>query len=221
LRFFTTGILLSISILIILNSPGSFAQQSRLYKAVDYLSTFIASDYFNSLKKTNNDLALTDTIYLRMLKYEDYDYTETLFALTFAVIPYNEVHLRIPLINSIVIYRLPSAPEEIYKRKNDHLPRQLFFDTPQDNYGDKDKLAHFFGSAFIAYAQNIFDFGDLIGYFVEVFEQDFEVQNAIDQRDLDTNILGNFFGEMLKKNKYLLPSQVMIIRSLLFIRFQL
>jgi len=221
LRFFTLKLLLLVSILIFLAGSSSFPQQSKLYKAINYISTFIASDYFNNLKNTNNDLALIDTIYLRMLKFENFNYDEALFALTFAVIPYNEVHINIPVINSIVIYRLPSAPEGVYKKKNDSLPKRLFFDTPTDDYGDKDKLAHFFGSAFISYAQNIFDFGNLIGYFVEVFEQDFEVQNAIDQRDLQTNRLGNIFGELLKENKNILPSQVMIIRSLIFLRFHL
>ena len=221
MRFFTLKLLLLVSILIFLAGSSSFPQQSKLYKAINYISTFIASDYFNNLKNTNNDLALIDTIYLRMLKFENFNYDEALFALTFAVIPYNEVHINIPVINSIVIYRLPSAPEGVYKKKNDSLPKRLFFDTPTDDYGDKDKLAHFFGSAFISYAQNIFDFGNLIGYFVEVFEQDFEVQNAIDQRDLQTNRLGNIFGELLKENKNILPSQVMIIRSLIFLRFHL
>ena len=156
-----------------------------------------------------------------MLNYENYNYSEALFALTFAVIPYNAIQLNIPLINSIVTYKLPSAPDDIFTKKNENLPRRLFFDTPGDNYGDKDKLAHFFGSAFISYAQNIFDFGNLIGYFVEVFEQDFEIQNSIDIRDLQTNKLGNIFGEMLKKNKNLLPSQVMIFRSFLFLRFHI
>jgi len=221
LRFFTTKFLLIISILVIVINSNSFPQQSKLSKAINYISEFISSDYFNELKKTNNDLALADTIWLRMLKYENYDYSEALFSLTFAVIPYNEVHIRIPIINTIMVYRLPCASEDIYNKKNEGLPKRLFFDTPTDNYGDKDKLAHFFGSAFIAYGQNIFDFGDLIGYFVEVFEQDFEVQNSIDLRDLETNKLGNIFGEMLRINKNILPSQVMIIRSLLFLRFHI
>lgn len=185
------------------------------------MSAFIASDYFKDLSKTNNDLALADTLYLRILKYENYNYSEALFDLTFTVVPYNKVRIKIPLIKSVVTYRLPSSPEEIYLKKNDNLPKRFFFDTPMDDYGDKDKLAHFFGSAFISYAQNIFDFGNLIGYFVEVFEEDFEVQNSIDQRDLQTNNLGNIFGEMLKENKDILPSQVMIFRSLLFLRFHL
>ena len=211
----------TIFLILLALSPPTFSQQSNLSKAVNYLSKFISSDYFQKLKNTNNDLALTDTIYLRALKYENFDYNETLFALTFSAIPYNKVELRIPIVGNIVTYRLPSAQEEIFQKKDENLPKELFFDTPGDNYGDKDKLAHFFGSAFISYSSNIFDLGNVIGYFVEVFEQDFEVQNSIDNRDLRTNILGNIFGRVLKKNKNVLPSQVLIILSLFYCRYHL
>ncbi len=207
-------------ILLLLPSP-IFCQQSKLSKAINYLSSFIASDYFKDLQKSNNDLALTDTIYLRSLQYENFNFHEALFALTLSVIPYNKVELKIPLFGNILTYHLPSAQEEIFQKKDDNLPKRFFFDTPADNYGDKDKLAHFFGSAFISYSSNIFDFGNVIGYFVEVFEQDFEVQNSIDSRDLQTNILGNIFGRILKKNEDVLPSQVMIIRSLFYCRYHL
>ncbi len=199
----------------------TFAQQSHLSKSINYISKFIASDYFSDLKKTNNDLALVDTIYLRALQFNKNNFSETLFDLTMAVIPYNHVHVRFPLIDAMVDYRLPSAEEDIYNGKNKNLPKWLFFDTPEDSFGDKDKLAHFFGSAFISYSSNFFDLGNLIGYFIEVFEQDFEVQNSIDPRDLQTNILGNIFGQILKDNKKVLPSDVLIIRSLIFFRYNL
>ncbi len=207
--------------IILLLSQKISAQQSDLSKAVNYLSAFIASRYFENLHQTNDDLALADTIYLRALKFENYNYSNTLFDLTFAVIPYNKVHIRLPLIGVDYVYHLTSAEEKIFKRKNKNLPKRLFFDTPKNNYGDKDKLAHFFGSAYIEYSSNIFDLGDLIGYFVEVFEQDFEVQNAIDWRDIETNYLGNIFGETLKKDKNILPSQVMMIRTLFYLRYHL
>lgn len=200
---------------------NAFSQQSNLSKAVNYLSEFIGSNYFKNLQLTNNDLALTDTIYLRALKYDNNNYQEALFDLTFAVIPYNKVRVEIPLLDAIVVYSLPSASENIYLMKNKNLPRQFFFDTPQNSYGDKDKLAHFFGSAFITYSSNCFDLGNLIGYFIEVFEQDFEVQNFIDPRDLQTNRLGNIFGAILKFNKKIIPSDVMLIRSLIYLRYQL
>ncbi len=196
-------------------------QQSTFSKKINSISNFIASDYFLNLKKNNNDLALVDTIYLRALKLDNYNYQEALFDLTFASIPYNHVYIKIPLLNFLVNYHLPSAEESIYLAKNRNLPKHIFFDSPGDNFGDKDKLAHFFGSAFITYSSYFFDLGNLIGYFVEVFEQDFEVQNAIDPRDLQSNILGNIFGQILKSNKRILPSKVLLIRSLIFFRYHL
>ena len=116
-------------------------------------------------------------------------------------------------------YPLVSVSDSIFNLKNKHLPKYIFGDTPQNDFGDKDKLSHFFGSAFISYSSNIFDFGNLIGYFVEVFEENFRVQSTIDKRDMMTNTLGNLFGKMLKDNKNILPSQILITRTLLHFRF--
>ena len=197
-----------------------YPQQSTLSKGVNYLSEFIASDYFLNLKKTNNDLELTDTLFLRAVKFKDYNYSEALLALTFATVPYKEVPIRFPLIG-ILDYPLVSANDSVFLKKNKNLPKELFYDTPGGNFGDKDKLAHFFGSAFISYSSNIFDLGDLIGYFVEVFEQSFKVQSSIDTRDLRTNKLGNIFGDILKKNKNVLPSQVMLMKSLSYFGYNI
>lgn len=208
-------------ILLFIFTSLSIAQQSKLSKGVNYISGFIASDYFKSLKKDDSDLALVDTIYKRAVKFENYNYSEALFALTFAAIPYRKVPIKPPLINTIVNFPLTSAADSVYKLKNKNLPSQLYFDSPQNWYGDKDKIAHFFGSAFLSYTSNIFDLGDLFGYFVEAFEDEFKVQSAIDRRDLLTNDLGNIFGTLLKKDKNILPSQVMIIHSLTFFRYHL
>ncbi len=195
-----------------------FAQQSKLSKGVNYISGFIASDYFKNLKSSNNDAVLADSIFLRAVKFYDDDIDEALLALTFACVPYNKIPIIIPLINIKIYYPLTSADDSTFKKKNKNLPRYLFYDTPQNKYGDKDKLAHFFGSAFISYSSNIFDLGDLIGYFVENFEENFKVQSAIDERDLRTNKLGNIFGEFLKENKNILPSQIFLITSLFYFR---
>ena len=209
-------ILVFFSVLVI----NTYPQQSTLSRGVNYLSEFIASDYFLNLKKTSNDLALADTLFLRAVKYKEYNYSEALLALTFATVPYKEVPIEFPLIG-VLDYPLVSANDSVFLKKNKNLPKELFYDTPKDNFGDKDKLAHFFGSAFISYSSNIFDLGDLIGYFVEVFEQSFKVQSSIDTRDLRTNKLGNIFGDILKRNKNALPSQVMRIKSLSYFRYNL
>ena len=206
--FVFTGILLS--------------QQSKLSAGVNDISAFIASGYFKEISLSNNDLALVDSIYLQALRSNDYDYSETLLALCFASIPYREVPIQIPLLNLIINYPLTSAPDSVYQLKNENLPKNIFFDSPQNNYGDKDKLAHFFGSAFLSYNSLFFDLGNLFGYFVEAFEEDFIPQGGtIDERDLITNNFGFVFGAILKKNKKILPSQVIIMHSLFNFRYSL
>lgn len=201
--------------------PNTLAQQSKLSKSVNYISEFIASNHFLEIKKTYGDLVSVDSIYLKALEINDNYYSETLLSLTFATVPYKEVPIQIPLIKIILNYPLVSASDSIFNLKNENLPRYMFFDSPIDSYGDKDKLAHFFGSSFISYSSNIFDFGNPIGYFIEVFEETFKVQASVDERDLITNSLGNIFGKMLKRNKNILPSQIMILKTLSYFTYTL
>ena len=191
-----------------------FPQQSNLSKGVNYLSEFIASDYFVELKKDITDLNLVDSIYTRALAFYNNDYQEALLALTFTSIPFHKVPVVIPLLKVRIYYPLISANDSISTLKNQHLPTKLFYDSPQNDFGDKDKLAHFFGNGFIGYAESILDLADVFGYFVETFEEDFKVDSKIDYRDMDVNYYGVLFGNMLEINKKVLPSQIMIIRSL-------
>jgi hypothetical protein len=198
-----------------------FPQQSKLSEAVNYLSGYIASENFNELISTNSDLALVDSIYLRAVNYFEGDYSEALLALTFTTVPYNEVPIEGPILKSIFYYPLISANDSIFIKKNEQLPRYLFYDSPATDHGDVDKQAHFYGSAFISYSITLFDLGNLIGYFVEAFEEDFKVQSTMDMRDLDVNWYGKLFGESLNINPETLPSQVMVIRSLRYFIFSL
>jgi hypothetical protein len=128
------------------------------------------------------------------------------------------VPLVIPLLKIRLYYPLISASDSITNLKNQNLPNKLFFDSPDNEYGDKDKLAHFFGNAFIGYAENILKLADVFGYFVEAFEEDFKAQSEVDFRDVDVNWYGVLFGDMLEINKNILPSHVMSIRSLRYFR---
>ena len=191
-----------------------FPQQSNLSKGVNYLSEFIASEYFVELKNTNTDLSLVDSIYLRAIEFYNYDYQDALLALTFATVPFRRIPLVVPLIKARIYYPLISASDSISKIKNQNLPGTLFYDTPDNKEGDKDKLAHFFGNAFIGYEENVLKLAGVFGYFVEVFEEDFKVDSKVDFRDIDVNWYGVLFGDVLEINKKILPSQVMVLRSL-------
>ena len=138
-----------ISITILFAANKLFAQQSDLSKSVNHISEFIASEKFIEIRNSCNDLASTDSIFNEALKITDGDIADALLALMLATVPYREVPIQIPILGSVVNYPLTSADEETFLKKNENLPRYLFFDTPQNDYGDKDKLAHFFGSAFL------------------------------------------------------------------------
>jgi hypothetical protein len=205
--------------IIIFTQLTIFPQQSELSKSVNSLSKFIASDYFANLKKTTNDLNLADTIYAHAIKLKNYNYSEALLSLTFATLPYRLVPLEIPFTHIVINFPLYSDADSIYLLKNKNLPKNLLYDSPQDSFGDKDKLAHFFGSAFLSYNTFIFDFADLIGYFVEVFEEAFVVQSTVDFRDLNVDKMGKIFGILLEKNKNLMPSDILLSRSLFNFRY--
>jgi len=190
-------------------------QVQHLFYAVDSISKQIAFNQYN----VTDDLFAVDSMYISARDLNKGDIPETFLSLTFAVIPYNKVPIRLPVIHTLVVYKLISSVDSIFRLKNKKLPSHLFFDTPKE--GDNDKNAHFFGSAFISYSSNILDLGDLIGYFVEVFEESFEVQNQVDPRDMEANSLGQIFGRIIKKHKDVLPSQVMILKTLYHIRINL
>jgi len=197
---------------------NTFTQQSQISKAVNHISSYIASEEFLQLKNKIGDVSAVDSIFIDATKYTEGNISDALLALMLATVPYNEVPIQIPLFNSTIYYPLTSAEEKIFLAKNENLPKYFFFDTPQSNYGDKDKLAHFFGSAFLSNESNIFDLGKLIGYFVEAFEESFKVQSSVDIRDLDVNEYGRLFGKLLKENKDLLPSEIFLLRSIRFLR---
>jgi len=213
---FLLRIVLFFYLLIILSGENAYPQQSSLSKSVNYISSYISAEEFINLKAGIGDLCAVDSIYSTALKFNEDNYSEALLALSAATLPYREVPIIIPLINSVWKYPLVSSDDSVYNLKNENLPAQFFYDTPQNDYGDKDKLAHFFGFAFLSYSTLFFDFGNLIGYFVEAFEEDFKVQSSIDYRDLEVNFLGKCFGRLLKNDKSILPSQVLVMRTLYY-----
>ena len=181
----------------------SFSQRSQLSNEVQIISEFIASDSFLSLKENHGELQAIDSLYLNAVNLTGNNVQEALLALTFAVVPYKNVPVKFII---KVKYPLLSADDSTFKKKNKNLPKYFLPDSPKSEFGDKDKLAHFFGNAFVAYTSQVFDLTKAIGYFVEVFEENFTPENQIDSRDLKINKLGEAFGKSLKKDRTLLPS---------------
>jgi hypothetical protein len=197
------------------------AQVTKLGASIDYLSRYIASKEFAEIKTKINDYRQMDLIYKKALEESKGDISNALFTLTFTVIPYDYIPVVTPMFKIPINVPLPHSVDSIFNLKNKNLPKNLFYDTPQNDFGDKDKLAHFFGSAYLSYSSSWFDITQIIGIFVEDFEEKFYIQSSADPRDIRADYLGNMFGKALKKNKGLLPSQIFAVYYLTFFRYNL
>jgi len=180
---------------------------------MDSITQFVSRDEFSSLEIS--DLEKTDSIYCYALRISD-DESDALLGLTIALVPYDRIPVTLPLIKLKLDFRFLSSERENFLKKNNNLPKQLFFDTPKGNYGDKDKLAHFFGSAFLSYNTRLLDYSLIIGYFVESFEETFGI-SRIDSRDMRANALGIKFGKLIRTIK-IMPSQIFFIYNLKYFR---
>ncbi|MCF6268374.1 MAG: hypothetical protein L3J41_01545 [Melioribacteraceae bacterium] len=181
--------------------------EKNLEESINYLVDFINSDNFIELKKYNSDLDLIDTLFLRAIKFNNYDYSEALLSLTFVTLPFQKMPLHIPFTKITFALKLPSGADEQIPTKINNLPKNIFIDSPKTNFGDKDKVAHFFGNAYLAYSISIFNLSKFLSIFVELFEDAFKVKGGIDNRDFIANHLGYLFGKELLKNPNSLPSQ--------------
>lgn len=184
----------------------------KLTSAVYYLSSYIASEEFSELNTKVNSIELIDSIYVRAIKYYKVDTSEALLALTFATLSFREMHLSVAFGAKLTL-SLPSTDEDLFKKKVINLPSRFLTDSPKGENSDKDKIAHFFGNAFLSYNINFFHLSDFLGMFVESFENSFGV-SKIDQRDLTVNKLGSAFGKALNENPDLMPSQFLLLYNL-------
>ncbi len=168
---------------------------------VIHLSTIIAND--SLFNKIDTDLDKVDALYKIAVKYYDGDISEALLALTFATLPFNKMSAKIPFINVRVPLHLPSVNENLFNKKKNNLPGKVLFNSTKKHGLDKDKVAHFFGNAFLSYNISFLNISKFFGFIVEMFESAFQVSNGVDIRDMQVNYLGEYFGNSLQKNSEL------------------
>ncbi|MCW8848810.1 MAG: hypothetical protein OQJ81_02430 [Melioribacteraceae bacterium] len=182
-----------------------------------FLSTIIAYDsLFNQIP---SDLDKVDTLYKIAVVYYDGNISEALLALTFATLPFNKMSAKIPFMNVRIPLYLPSVNEHIFKKKKNNLPGKVLFNSNYKYGLDKDKVAHFFGNAFLSYNVSFLNLSKFFGFIVEMFESAFQVSNGVDIRDLQVNYLGEYFGNSLRSNKNLKPSDFFKVYSLFYFSY--
>jgi hypothetical protein len=154
----------------------------------------------------STDIVEVDSMFKHALGLTDHNISESLLALTFACLPFQGFVVRIPVIKVKWTYSVYSADSMTFHRKNEFLVNNVYFDSPKNKFGDKDKLAHFYGAAFLGYLTGSTNIPNYIGCLVEAFEETFKVDSYIDVRDVRTNNLGAHFGRRLRKDSNAAPS---------------
>ena len=104
---------------------------------------------------------------------------------------------------------MPSGDPKFINFKIGNLPKEIFVDSPKSKFGDKDKVAHFFGNAYFSHRVSLFNISKFLSIFVELFEDAFKVEGAISKRDFIANHLGYLFGKELINNPHALPSEAL------------
>lgn len=204
--------LIYLHIILVLLSNSIFAQifvEKDLEDGINYIVDFINSEDFSKLRDNNSDLALVDSIYLRAKHFYNNDISETLLALTFATLPFHKMPLHIPYTKITLDAKLPSGDPSLVKQKISNLPKRIFFDSPNSNFGDKDKVAHFFGNAYLSHSISLFNLSKFLSIFVELFEDTFKIEGSISKCDFIANHLGSLFGKKLHEHPNSLPSETL------------
>jgi len=114
------------------------------------IRSYVRDARYKELTKRCGDLRAVDAIYIRSLKIAGYSIGRALLLSMMAVLEHQNLHVRIPIVSSI---KLPLTLEEdsLFLQRIRHLPGRVYADSPTNGEMDKDKLQHFFASAYIAY----------------------------------------------------------------------
>lgn len=176
------------------------------FKDEALLKRYLRDDRFYALRKTYDDTLAVDAIFDRAMLIADEDVKEALLIATFAVMDHRRLGLRIPLIGSVYI-PLSMENDSLFRVRRTHLPKKLLNDKKRAS--DKDKLQHFFGSAYVAYVFNSNTIGRWIGDLFEIGEDRFVLGGRTDERDKLANEKGREFGLRLLRDARTLPSDVL------------
>ena len=175
------------------------------------LKEYITSDEFAAIRRGAGDLVAVDALYDRALDLSWHNIPEALFISAFATMDHRRVGVRLPGIGALLWFPLTSEFSGDFSLRLRALPSRLYPDTPNDPGGDRDKLQHFFGSAFLAYSAKSNDPAERVGDFVEDTEEEFIVGGVNDVRDKRSNGHGRRFGLMLLADENALPSKYFLL----------
>lgn len=152
------------------------------------------------------DLRRLDAIYRRAVYFAEGDAELALLALSYATLPYHTFPARIPLLGIGVTVPVSTESREAFEQRMANLPGLLLPDSPPQL--DRDKLPHFFGSAWLQCAMRNEELTAAAGELLELGEELFKLEGFSDERDIIVNRLGAEFAIALMRQRRVLPSDI-------------
>lgn len=178
-----------------------------LFQNISEMKSYVRSDEFSKFKNQNGDLAAVDEIFHHAYKLARGNTSIALLLCTSATLDHYTLGIRVPILN--IYIPLTDETKEEFQRRVDNLPAQIYLNSPKTKHGDRDKLQHFFGSAFLMYVFESQDAAQNYSEFVEKFEDRYIKDGNYDIYDMKANEDGQRFGWLLMKNKNAKPSDIL------------
>jgi len=183
------------------------SQVKDVFEFGSKINDYIASCFYKSNDKELN-INQMDSIFSFALSIADSNIADALLFCSVGSMTYPVFKVKLPYLNFVIPFSVfTEYDSEKMKKKASNLPHKLFDDSPDTEFGDKDKVVHFFSSAYFSYLFG-YSFAVHIGYFVEEFEESFKIDGKVDERDLKINELGARFGQELNY-KIIFPSFIL------------
>lgn len=178
----------------------------KIFADVTSLRDYIRSEEFAAVRSESGDLRAVDAIFEEATRLCWGNRGEALYVATMATMDHRRVGVRVPFLGPLLWFPLTSEFEEEYEERVGRLPAALYPDSPPGPAGDRDKLQHFFGSAFLTFFSGSIETAEQAGQFVEWGEGAFVVEGVFDDRDLRADRHGQDFGLRLRADPLAQPS---------------
>jgi len=181
----------------------------RIVTETRIIRSFIRDERFARLMQRCGDIRATDAIYIKALVLTEFNTGRALFLSLLAVLDHQSIRVKMPVIGALTV-PMTLEEDEAFSKRSEQLPRRLYPDTPRNPSGDRDKLQHFFASAYLEYIGEAAKITDAVGNAVEAAEAQVIIGGANDERDKRANRQGAAFGRGLLSDRTRLPSDYLI-----------
>ena len=140
--------------------PAVFRDESALKR-------YIRDPRFLQLRAECGDTMAVDLIFEHAMDIADGTVSHALLIAALATFDHFRLGVKIPLLGTLYIPLTIVETEQGYSQRFSHLPRHVLPDSIGQRKRDRDKLQHFFGSAYLTYIFDSKSIARAIGDFIE------------------------------------------------------